>query len=52
LLIECIETLGSELASGDRCKLRIIEIPDDLKFHIEASSNGNEILHENHRTWE
>ncbi len=48
-LIEIIEELG-HLADDHNCKLKVIEIPDDVKYYID--DNGEfESVHENHRVW-
>lgn len=49
-LVECIETLGSEKASGQFSKLRVVEFPDDLDYEIE-SYDGVETVEEVHRSW-
>jgi hypothetical protein len=49
-LIETIEELG-EKANGSFAKLKIVEIPDDVKWHI-AEYDGWEWVAENHRIWE
>jgi len=48
-LVECVETLG-EKANGRCARLKIVEIPDDVKWHI-AEYDGWEWVAENHRTW-
>lgn len=48
-LIECIETLGQE-ANGAYSTLVVVEIPDDVKWHIEEY-DGQEWIAENHRVW-
>lgn len=50
LLIEVVEQLGDE-ANGTYAKLKIVEVPDDVKWHI-AEYDGLEWVAENHRTWE
>jgi hypothetical protein len=50
-LIETIEELGSKVASGPFSKLKIVEVPDDVKWHI-AEFDGWEWVAEDHRTWE
>lgn len=52
LLIEAIETLGTENSSGNYASIEIIEIPDDIgsNWHIEEY-DGMEHVAENHRTW-
>ena len=50
-LIEVIEELGSKAASGPFAKLKIVEVPDDVKWHI-AEFDGWEWVAEDHRKWE
>lgn len=49
-LIEVIEELGDD-ADGDFAKLKIVEVPDDVKWHI-SEYDGIEWVAEDHRTWE
>ena len=49
-LIAVIEEMGTEAASGGCAELAIVEIPDDVKWHI-SEYDGNEHVAENHRTW-
>ena len=49
-LIEIVETMGSA-ANADCSKLKIIEIPDDIHWHVSEFA-GNEWVAENHRTWD
>jgi hypothetical protein len=48
-LIAVVELMGSE-ASGRYADLRIVEIPDDIKWYIEEY-DGLEWVAETHRTW-
>lgn len=48
-LVECVETLGEE-ANGMCAQLRVVSIPDDVKWHIEEY-DGIEHVAEDHRTW-
>ena len=48
-LVEIVESLGS-LANGSCANLKIIEVPDDVEWHI-AEYDGMEYVAENHRTW-
>lgn len=49
VLIEAVETLGPE-ANGLFSELKIVEVPDDVKWHI-AEHDGWEWVAENHRKW-
>ena len=48
-LIQVIEELG-KAANGSYADLRVVEIPDDVEWHIEEY-DGLEHVAENHRTW-
>ena len=48
-LIKVIEEMGAE-ANGKCASLKIVEIPEDVKWHI-AEYDGNEHVSEDHRTW-
>lgn len=50
-LISAIEKVGVEMASGDMAKLKIVDIPDDVKFYIH-DYDGMETVNENHRSWQ
>lgn len=49
-LIAVIEELGEEVAGGRFASLRIVDIPDDVKWHIHEY-DGLEHVAEDHRTW-
>lgn len=49
LLVEVVEVLG-EKASGAYAGLKIVDIPDDVKWEIEEY-DGMEWVAEVHRTW-
>lgn len=49
-LIQTIEELGSEAASGKYAELKIVEIPDDVEWTIEKY-DGLEWVAERHRIW-
>jgi len=48
-LIECVEKLKDK-ASGKLAKLKIVEIPNDVKWVI-SEYDGVESIHEVHRSW-
>jgi len=48
-LVECVETLGDK-ASGRYACLRVVNIPDDVKWEIN-NYDGMETIEEVHRTW-
>ena len=49
-LIECLEAIGCEAASGEMANLKIVEIPDDVEWEIEEY-DGREWVAEKHRVW-
>lgn len=48
-LIKVVEELGSN-ADGDYAELKVIEIPDDIKYQIDEY-DGMESIDEKHRSW-
>ena len=48
-LVQVVEELG-ELANGPHAQLKVVEIPDDVKWQIEEY-DGSEWVAEQHRTW-
>jgi hypothetical protein len=48
-LVEIVEELGED-SWGVYSELEIIDIPDDVKWHI-AEYDGTEWIAEDHRTW-
>ncbi len=48
-LVAVVEELGEE-ANGWAAELAVVEIPDDVKWHIHEY-DGLEHVAENHRTW-
>jgi hypothetical protein len=49
LLVQVVEEMGDE-ASGRYAALEIVEVPDDIEWHVEEY-HGNEHIAEDHRTW-
>jgi hypothetical protein len=49
ILVEIVEQLG-EAADGNYAELKVVEIPDDVQWHI-AEYDGWETIHEDHRVW-
>lgn len=49
-LVECVETLGTEMASGCFAELKVVEIPDGVEWCID-DYDGIEAVHEMHRVW-
>jgi hypothetical protein len=49
-LIQAIEKIGVEKASGKLAEIDIVDIPDDIKFEID-DYDGVETVHEEHRSW-
>lgn len=50
LLIQAIESVGIDKASGGLAKIKIVEIPDDIEYQID-DYDGVESIHEIHRSW-
>ena len=51
-LVQVVETLGEKAGQGKYIKLKVVEIPDDVKGIIRRSeTNGGEYIAEEHRTW-
>jgi hypothetical protein len=49
-LVNIIETMG-DAANGAHAKLKVVEIPDDVRWVIEEY-DGYEHIAEAHRTWD
>ena len=49
-LVECVENLGEDAASGIFAELRVVEIPDGIEYEI-SNYDGLETIHETHRSW-
>lgn len=49
LLIQVVEELGDK-ANGRCARLKIVEVPDDVKWEIDEY-DGNETIEEEHRSW-
>jgi hypothetical protein len=50
-LVQVVEELGEEEASGRLSNLKVVEIPDDVDWKI-VNREGVEHVAEKHRTWE
>ncbi len=50
LLVEAVEKLGSDKASGSSAKLKVVEIPDDVDWEIDEY-DGMEKVIEVRREW-
>ena len=48
-LVQVVKELG-DAASGRYAKLKIVEVPGDVSWHI-AEYDGSEWVAEDHRTW-
>jgi hypothetical protein len=49
-VVQAVEELGSELASGFLSRLQVVEVPDGISCHIEEY-DGLEHVAEDRRTW-
>jgi len=50
VLVQVVEQLG-ETAWGDFSNLKVVEVPDDVTWHI-VDYDGKEHVAENHRVWD
>lgn len=50
LLIEAVETLGTQTASGEMARLEVVHVPDSIEWVIEEIG-GFEHVAEKHRHW-
>lgn len=50
LLVQVVEEMG-ESSAGHHGKLKIVEVPDDVKWEIADCESGQEWVAEVHRTW-
>jgi hypothetical protein len=50
ILLQVIDELGLEKASGPHANLKVIEVPEGVKWHI-ADYDGMEHIAEDHRQW-
>lgn len=50
LLVQVVEELGSERASGCLAKLAVVEVPAGVEWEIE-DYDGLETIHEKHKSW-
>jgi hypothetical protein len=50
VLVQVVEEMGVD-ANGSYASLKIVEIPDDVKWYI-SNYDGYEAVHEIHRIWQ
>lgn len=50
ILVQVVEELGSQRASGQFARLEVVEIPDDVEWEI-SDYDGAETIEEKHRCW-
>lgn len=50
-LINLIERYGSDWCSGELSNLKVIEIPDGVRYNIMNTVNGHEYIKEIGRVW-
>jgi hypothetical protein len=51
VLLQVIDQLGVKACDGNYAELKVVEVPDDVKWVIEEY-DGKEHVAECHRTWE
>lgn len=50
-LIMAVEMLGLEASADEYCRLKIVEIPNDVDWRIGSNEMGQEWVYEVHRIW-
>lgn len=50
VLVALIEEWGSRRVSGQLAKLRVVDVPDGIRYEID-DYDGMESIHESHQTW-
>jgi hypothetical protein len=50
ILLQVIDELGLKKASGPHAELKVVEVPEGIKWHI-ADYDGMEHIAEDHRQW-
>ena len=49
-LIQVIKELGDEVNTS-RSTIKVVEIPDGVKWYIDEEDDGTEVVHEEARSW-
>jgi hypothetical protein len=49
-LVQVVTELGGDRASGEFAELRVVQIPNGVKWHVHEY-DGLETIHEAHRSW-
>jgi len=50
-LIEVVEELGTLANPKNGSQLKVVEIPDNVKWYVHSYEDGTEAVHEEHRVW-
>lgn len=49
-LLQVIDELGANVCSSDLAELKVVDVPDDIKWYIDEY-DGKEWVAEEHETW-
>lgn len=49
-LVQVVEELGTKAASGNLSWLKVVEVPDDVRWYID-NHDGLESVEEKHHSW-
>lgn len=49
ILVQVVDELGEH--AGEECKLKIVEVPNDVEWYVDEKEDGVEIIREKHRIW-
>lgn len=51
-LLAALEAYGDIAVRGNDCScLKVVEVPDDVRWYIREDDDGSESVHEMHRVW-
>lgn len=51
VMIDTVEHMSLMLDSLEAINLKVVEIPDDVKWYVSVDGYGRESVEEQHRTW-
>jgi hypothetical protein len=53
VLLAALEAYGDTALRGKDCsRLKVVEVPDDVRWYVREDDDGSESIHETHRVWQ